>query len=157
VNGSKYLKLRNEEERREYNRVKKTQERAKKKGVAAAGLVVKSSLECDCGAIYDAYPKHVGKPKAMVSIRRAVEEFGYEYVLARTVAYAQARVGQDLQFTPLPVTWFNQQRFNDDPETWKPSQATNFKYAHKPLATQQDAIDRQMREIERAADRAMKL
>jgi hypothetical protein len=36
-------------------------------------------------------------------------------LLEKTLAYAQSRVGQDQQFTPHPATWFNQERFNDEP------------------------------------------
>jgi hypothetical protein len=70
-------------------------------------------------SIYDAYPKRVGKPKALISIQKAVEQFGFEFVMEKTAAYALSRKGEEAQFTPLPATWFNQQRFNDDPSTWK--------------------------------------
>lgn len=69
--------------------------------------------------IYEAYPKRVAKLKALASISKSINEFGFEFLLSRTKAYAAARAGQDPQFTPMPATWFNQQRFNDDPEAWK--------------------------------------
>ena len=69
--------------------------------------------------IYQAYPRKVGKPDALRAITKAVQKFGSDFVLAKTREYAAARVGQDPQFTPHPSTWFNQERFNDDPSTWK--------------------------------------
>jgi len=86
----------------------------------------KHCLEHAC-SIYEAYPKRVGKPKALISIEKAIAGFGFEFVMERTVAYAKTRIGQDPQFTPLPATWFNQQRFNDDPSTWKPAAFQNSK------------------------------
>ena len=68
--------------------------------------------------IYAAYPKKAGRPKALVSIKKAIEEFGFEFVLAKTTAYAEVRKSADPQFTPMPATWFNQQRFNDESSTW---------------------------------------
>jgi hypothetical protein len=70
-------------------------------------------------AVYDAYPKKVGKPVALRSIAKAVKKFGFEELLAKTQKYAEAVKGTDPQFIPNPATWFNQERFNDDPTTWK--------------------------------------
>lgn len=84
--------------------------------------------------IYEAYPKKVGKPKAMVAIGKAVKAFGAEVVLKATKAYALARSTEDPQFTPLPATWFNQHRFNDDPMTWKGQSQTPSLFApQQPL------------------------
>jgi hypothetical protein len=40
-------------------------------------------------------------------------------LLEKTRLYATVR-GKDKAFIPHPSTWFNQDRFLDDPETWKP-------------------------------------
>lgn len=72
-----------------------------------------------CEKIYAEYPRKVGKPDALKAINRALATHGADLLLERTKAYADARAGQDHQFTPHPATWFNQERFNDDPETWK--------------------------------------
>lgn len=110
------------------------------------------------GTIYDAYPKHVGRPKAILAITKAIQEFGYELVLEKTKAFARARMGQDDQLTPYPTTWFNQHRFNDDPSTWKQSAVTNATNKVGPkLTTQADAVNRQIREMEEAAARGMRL
>jgi hypothetical protein len=69
-------------------------------------------------AIYSDYPRKVGKPKALLAIKKAVAKFGVDFVAQRTRDFQVARRGQDVQFTPHPATWFNQERFNDDPSTW---------------------------------------
>jgi len=68
--------------------------------------------------IYEIYPRKVAKPLALKAIIKALKTHGYEKVKACTVAYAESRKGQDQQFTPYPSTFFNQQRYNDDPKTW---------------------------------------
>jgi hypothetical protein len=65
-------------------------------------------------SIYDAYPKKVGKPKALVAIKKAVGKYGHEFIMEKTKAYSLSRQGEDHQFTPNPSTWFNQERFNDE-------------------------------------------
>ena len=75
-------------------------------------------------AIYKAYPKHVGRRAALASIERALgrirkarpEERATGWLLSRTQEYAASRNGSDAQFTPHPATWFNQDRFEDEPE-----------------------------------------
>ena len=69
--------------------------------------------------VYEAYPKHVGKADALKAIQKSIVGFGFDFVLERTTAYAKTRVGEDPQFTPYPATWFNAQRFNDDPAAWE--------------------------------------
>ena len=76
--------------------------------------------------IYQAYPLKVGKPMALRSISKAMQKMPPETLLKLTKAYA-ARRGGDLSFTPHPATWFNQERFNDDPSTWERTETTNGK------------------------------
>lgn len=69
--------------------------------------------------IYDAYPRKVAKPEALKAILGAIDRGTSPIVLMeRTKAFARCRQGQDNGFTPHPATWFNQERFNDDPSTW---------------------------------------
>lgn len=70
--------------------------------------------------IYKAYPRQVGRPVAIRAIINALKTMSAPELLEKTKAYALSRVGADHQYTPHPSTWFNQQRFNDHPETWKP-------------------------------------
>jgi len=71
--------------------------------------------------IYEAYPRKVGRPNALRAIYKAVTKYGVDRILDRTKAYALARAGEEPGFTPYPAVWFNQERFEDDPETWKPN------------------------------------
>lgn len=71
--------------------------------------------------IYHAYPKKVGKPKAIAAIRSALKKISAEELLQKTAQFAVARVGGDPHYTPNPTTWFNQERYNDDPSTWTDS------------------------------------
>jgi hypothetical protein len=68
--------------------------------------------------IYAAYPKKVGKPAALRAIRRAITRHTLEIVLKRTRLYAQTYDGP-VDYIPNPATFFNQDRFNDDPATWR--------------------------------------
>ncbi len=72
--------------------------------------------------IYAEYPLKVGKPVALAAIEKQMKETPAEKLLERTKLFASTRNG-DLEFVPHPSTWFNQQRFNDDPATWKPKAA----------------------------------
>jgi predicted DNA-binding transcriptional regulator len=79
--------------------------------------------------IYQAYPKKVGRPAALKAIAKAIQRVqnqpdvpstdAINNLLEKTKAYAKAVEGSDLQFIPHPATWFNQERYNDDPSTWK--------------------------------------
>lgn len=70
-------------------------------------------------AIYQAYPRHVGKPAAVPKIRKAIDDVGFDQLLKATKEYAEARRYEDQEFTPHPATWFGQQRYKDNPKTWK--------------------------------------
>jgi hypothetical protein len=75
--------------------------------------------------IYAAYPRKVGKPKAIQAILRALQSCKDPgWLLDRTKAYAKSREGQDPQYTPHPATWFNQSRYNDELETPKTPRIT---------------------------------
>jgi hypothetical protein len=69
-------------------------------------------------SIYTVYPRRVGRPKAVASILAQMRTFDAAYLLEMTAKFAKLWAGGDLQFCPMPATWFNQQRFKDEPETW---------------------------------------
>jgi hypothetical protein len=73
--------------------------------------------------IYDAYPKKIGRPVALRVIRKAIESHGFEFILERTRLFANSYNG-DPQYVPNPARWFNEQRFADDPTTWRKSVGT---------------------------------
>lgn len=75
------------------------------------------TLEAEVVNIYEAYPLKKGRPAALRAIRAALKKIDTDTLLARTQAFAKARNG-DLSFCPNPATWFNQERYNDKPETW---------------------------------------
>lgn len=88
-------------------------------------------------AIYEAYPRKVGRKAAIDAINRAIERHKAEegttpatpYLLDRTTAFAAAVAGwpaDERNFVPHPATWFNQGRYDDDPKEW---------LRGKPLAT----------------------
>ncbi len=81
----------------------------------------------ECEEIYEAYPRKVAKPDALRAIQKAMSR-GTDFagLLARTKLYASL-VDSDQRFIPHPATWFNQERFNDDPQTWRNGSAAKPK------------------------------
>lgn len=67
--------------------------------------------------IYQLYPLKVGKPDAIKKIMGALKNHDSVSLREKTQAYAKAVSGTDT-IIPNPATWFNQERFNDDPSTW---------------------------------------
>lgn len=81
----------------------------------------------DLERIYQAYPRHVGKLKAMQAICKALERIARSaeapadpvaWLIARVQKFAQSPAGQAGEYTPYPSTWFNAGRYDDDPTTW---------------------------------------
>jgi hypothetical protein len=77
--------------------------------------------------IWDAYPKKAGKPKALISIRKALGKRSFEDLLDLTKKYARAVQSMEPAFIPHPQKWFNHERYNDDPSTW--TRSTQKKHA----------------------------
>lgn len=75
--------------------------------------------------IYSLYPRKVGKPVALRSIRKAILKFGYEHLRWRVEEFAAITKDKDMQFIPYPSTFFNQERFNDDLEAVFPRPKIN--------------------------------
>ena len=76
-------------------------------------------------SIYDAYPRKVAKRNAIKSISLSLTRISkrgepnpVEWLLNRVRKYAQSRAGEDSKFTPHPATWFNQERYEDEPTEW---------------------------------------
>jgi hypothetical protein len=70
-------------------------------------------------SIYALYPRKVSKADALKAIRKALKKFPAEKLLTATKIFAAEWQGHDLQYCPYPATWFNGERFSDDPATWK--------------------------------------
>lgn len=83
--------------------------------------------------IYAAYPRKVGKKAAESAILKALKSGAIKGVpedtlLERVNAYALAVskwADDDMAYIPYPATWFNQARWEDDPETWKRGDKTS--------------------------------
>jgi len=93
------------------------------KGECVSG---KGSTHVQEESIYEAYPKKVAKPAALRAIRRALDKHPFDFLLERTRLFAATYKG-DAQFIPHPGTWFREERFNDDPATWRGSVGANGK------------------------------
>lgn len=87
--------------------------------LAANHKSAKKMEEAHVAEIYEAYPKKASRKDAEKAIRKALMEVGFDDLLSKVKAYAEARKGQDAQFTPYPATWFNAAKYDDDPTTWK--------------------------------------
>lgn len=81
------------------------------------------SDEAIAEAIYALYPKKVGHGAAIKSILKALKISGLTELemQGRVRSYAEAVKlwpEQDKTYVPMPSTWFNQQRYMDDPAEW---------------------------------------
>lgn len=97
-------------------------------------------------AIYAAYPRKVGRGAAIKAIQKAAKLIGpkatsmtrfcpYAVLLERTQAFAKATASwpeADRHFICHPATWFNQERYNDDPKEWErgTAPASQFSVSH---------------------------
>ena len=84
--------------------------------------------ERNCGvspeAVYEAYPRKVGKADALKAIARTLKAGAVtaDTLLTKVQAYAAAVATwpeADRKFVPHPATWFNRGSFDDDPATWQ--------------------------------------
>lgn len=78
--------------------------------------------------IYQAYPRKVGRRKALGAIRCAIARIepgshgganACAMLLERTEAFARSAAGRAGRYTPHPATWFSQERYEDDPREWE--------------------------------------
>jgi len=83
------------------------------------GMDEKALLEEAALSIFKLYPAKTPKAPAIRAIKKALKKNKAEFLREKTLQYAAVR-GGDLEFVPHASTWFNQERFADEPETWKP-------------------------------------
>lgn len=72
-------------------------------------------------AIWKAYPRKEKKAPGVVAIRNALKRAKGDVILAAVHAYAAAVAlwpVDDRRFIPHPASWFNADRWADDPESW---------------------------------------
>lgn len=87
--------------------------------------------------IYMAYPRHESKLDGIAAIDKAIKKgFGRSFLLERTVAYAKTQPPRS-RFTPLPASWFNAERFNDDPREWEREDSKPSNRPKKPWEIEQ--------------------
>ena len=98
-------------------------------GSVSGGDQVSLSLEEQAERIYSEYPQKIAKRASLRAIKKALSKISFDDLLAKTKAFAAARNG-DLDYCPYSRTWFNEERFNDDPATWKGS-STNRSPSHR--------------------------
>jgi len=71
-------------------------------------------------AIYQAYPRKIGKAAAIKAINKATAKIKPESLRLKVVEYAKAIAWQENRsLVPHPATWFNQDRWEDDPKEWE--------------------------------------
>lgn len=94
--------------------------------------------------IYAEYPRKVGREKALSAINVALKKVKADDLLAKVKEYAQAVAqwpASEKQYVPNPATWFNQGRWEDDPETWK--------RVVDPKAVHKTSVERDLEEAQR--------
>lgn len=97
----------------------------------AGGKVRVPKKQKEAKDIYEAYPRKAGSRVAMTAIERAIDRICGKpeppddpvgWLKARVESYAEAVAtwpAEDRRYVPYPSTWFNQDRFDDDPLGWK--------------------------------------
>jgi hypothetical protein len=87
-------------------------------------LTTKDNFQNQAEEIYAEYPRNVGKAKAIPSIISALKKAkDFSRVLARTKQFAELTADREREFIPHPTTWFNQHRYNDNPDEWMSKEA----------------------------------
>jgi hypothetical protein len=92
--------------------------------------------------IYSAYPRKVAKPRALGAIRSALtkRKVPFDELLEKTQAFADIWADApttELDFIPYPASWFNAERYNDDPKTWRRAKQP----AKMPYRTRENKIN----------------
>lgn len=108
----------------------KLKECAKAKPKRQPSVEDTAKIEIQASTVYSHYPRKVGRPGALRKIAKAIRASGYDYVLDRVKQFAAAWADapkSELQYCPHPATWFNQERYNDEPETWNREARTERK------------------------------
>jgi len=89
-------------------------------------------------AVYQAYPRHVGKQAALKKIASAILGGADPADILKAVRTYAAAVAEwpadEKKFIPYPASWFHQGRYDDDPEEWKRNRTEeDGENTYKPL------------------------
>lgn len=106
--------LQRAEENEEQKRTKNSSSAAPKENESSI-----QSKVAEAQQIYAAYPRKVGRDKAIKVICKALKRVPFETMLAAVRLYAESRQDKNPNFTPHPATWFSQGRYEDDPQEWQ--------------------------------------
>jgi len=97
------------------------------------GKSIDKSIGNYADEIYKAYPRHDAPKAAKKKIEVAIKEIAlrmggfdnddrcvkaYSWLLDRTCLWAKACEPRDRQYIPHPATWYNQGRYDENPEDW---------------------------------------
>lgn len=83
---------------------------------------LKKEKEKKSTELYSLYPRKVGRAGALKAIGRALGKVPFLELKAKVQAFAAAWVGatkDDFQYCPYPQTWFNDERYLEDPKEWE--------------------------------------
>lgn len=76
--------------------------------------------------IYAAYPRKAARGRALPAIRKAFDTLAQRgepnpiaFLLERVTTFAASPAGQAGKYTPHAATWFNGERYDDDPADWQ--------------------------------------
>jgi len=86
----------------------------------------------DAERVYQAYPRKIGKQKALKAITKALSAIAARngsvdavaWMVERVQRFARSAKGQAGEFCPHPATWFNEGRYDDDPAEWQRHSST---------------------------------
>ena len=92
----------------------------------------KKHLQEVAESIFQKYPRKESKEDGIAAILKAMKTHDPKMLLEKVEVFASAIGWQEKRFIPLPATWFNKKRFEDDPEAWKQPTSSQFSQASAP-------------------------
>lgn len=113
---------------KDYRKRDPQQKQEPKKTPTTPPTAKKSATPEEIEAIFNAYPRQVARGAAVKAIAKALKVVSFDELLAKVSEFANSPAGQKGTYTPHPATWFNAQRWKDDPTEWnraeRPQSAT---------------------------------
>jgi hypothetical protein len=118
------------------------------------GTALSAAEQDPAEVIYAAYPRKVGRRKALAAIGRALKALAKRadvadpaaWLLQRVRTFAASPAGQAGEFTPHPTSWFNGGRYDDDPAEWQRTNNRNGRARDGPRGAAK--LDERIEEVE---------